>query len=89
MQKLVFINGAGNQIDLTAGNFGITNWTGLSNTSLNIQTQQVPFEDGGVFLDALMEQREIEVTVAIYDGNNLELRYQKKRELISALNIWA
>lgn len=86
MQKLVFINGSGNEIDLTSGNFGITNWEGLSNTGLNIQTQQVPFEDGGVFLDALMEQREIAVTVAIYDGNNLELRYQKKRELISALN---
>ena len=86
MQKLVFRNGAGNEIDLTAGNFGITNWAGLSNTPLNIQTQQVPFEDGGVFLDALMEQREIDVTVAIYDGNNLELRYQLKRELISALN---
>ena len=86
MQKLVFINGNGEQIDLTAGNFGITNWEGFSNTELNIQTQQVPFEDGGVFLDALMEQREIAVTVAIYDGSNLELRYQKKRELISALN---
>ena len=86
MQKLVFKNGSGNEIDLTSGNFGIVNWEGLSNTSLNIQTQQVPFEDGGVFLDALMEQREIAVTVAIYDGNNLELRYQKKRELISALN---
>ena len=86
MQKLVFINGAGKEIDLTSGNFGITNWKGLSNTELNIQSQQVPFEDGGVFLDALMEQREISVTVAIYDGNNLELRYQKKRELISALN---
>lgn len=86
MQKLVFRNGAGNEIDLTADNFGITNWAGLSNTPLNIQTQQVPFEDGGVFLDALMEQREIDVTVAINDNNNLELRYQLKRELISALN---
>lgn len=86
MQKLVFINGAGKQIDLTSGNFGITNWEGLSNTGLNIQTQQVPFQDGGVFLDALMEEREIELTVAIQDNNNLELRYQKKRELISALN---
>lgn len=86
MQKLVFTNGNGLEIDLTAGNFGITNWAGLSDTSLNIQTQQVPFEDGGVFLGALIEQREIELTVAIYDGNNLELRYQKKRELISALN---
>ena len=86
MQKLVFINGAGKQIDLTSGNFGITKWEGLSNTGLNIQTQQVLFEDGGVFLDALMEEREIELTVAIQDNNNLELRYQKKRELISALN---
>ena len=86
MQKLVFINGSGNEIDLTSGNFGITNWAGLSNVPLNIQTQQVPFEDGGVYLDALMNQRDISVTVAIYDGNNLELRYQKKRELISALN---
>ena len=86
MQKLVFINGNGVKIDLTAGNFGIVNWAGLSNTGLNIQTQQVPFQDGGVFLDVLMEQREIELTLAIYDGNNLELRYQKKRELIAALN---
>lgn len=86
MQKLVFINGTGSQIDLTAGNFGITNWAGLSNTGLNIQTQQVPFEDGGVFLDALMDQREIELTVAIRDDNDLSVRYQKKRELISALN---
>lgn len=86
MQKLIFINGSGTQIDLTSGNFGITNWAGLSNTGLNIQTQQVPFEDGDVFLDALMEAREIELTVAIQDNNNLELRYQKKRELIAALN---
>ena len=86
MQKLVFINGAGKEIYLTSGNFGIINWEGLSNTPLTIQTQQVPFEDGGVFLDALMEQREIAITVAIQDNNDLELRYQLKRELISALN---
>ena len=86
MQKLVFTNGNGISVDLTAGNFGITNWEGFSNTSLNIQTQQVPFKDGGVFLDALLEQREISVTVAIQDNNDLVLRYQKKRELISVLN---
>ena len=86
MQKLVFTNGGGQSIDLTSGNFGITNWEGLSNTELNIQTQQVPFQDGGVFLDALMEQREISVTVAIQDNNDLSLRYELKRQLISALN---
>lgn len=86
MQKLVFTNGGGNTIDLTSGNFGITNWEGLSGVGLNIQTQQVPFQDGGVFLDALMEQREISVTVAIQDNNDLSARYERKRELISALN---
>ena len=86
MQKLVFTNGGGQSIDLTSGNFGITNWEGLSGVGLNIQTQQVPFQDGGVFLDALMEQREISVTVAIQDNNDLSARYERKRELISALN---
>ena len=86
MQKLVFTNGGGQSIDLTSGNFGITNWEGLSGVGLNIQTQQVPFQDGGVFLDALMEQREISVTVAIQDNNDLSARYELKRQLISALN---
>ena len=86
MQKLVFTNGGGQSIDLTSGNFGITNWEGLSGVGLNIQTQTVPFQDGGVFLDALMEQREISVTVAIQDNNDLSLRYELKRQLISALN---
>ena len=86
MQRLVFTNGGGQTIDLTSGNFGITNWEGLSGVGLNIQTQQVPFQDGGVFLDALMEQREISVTVAIQDNNDLSARYERKRQLISALN---
>ena len=86
MQRLVFTNGGGTTIDLTSGNFGITNWEGLSGVDLNIQTQTVPFQDGGVFLDALLEQREISVTVAIQDNNDLSARYERKRQLISALN---
>ena len=87
MQKLVFTNGNGQSIDLTDHtSYGITNWEGLSGAGLNLQTQQVPFQDGGVFLDALIEQREISVTVAIQDNNDLSARYEKKRQLISALN---
>lgn len=86
MQRLVFINGLGSEVDLTSGNFGITNWEGFANTGLNVQMQQVPFEDGGVMLDALLESRELSVTVAIQDNNDLELRYELKRRLISALN---
>ena len=86
MQKLVWQNSIGNEIDLTTNPYGITEWEGFANTSLNIQSQQVPFQDGGVFLDALIEQRELTVTLAMNDGGNLEERYRMRRELVHALN---
>ena len=86
MQKLVWQNSNGDEIDLTSGNYNITNWEGFSNADLNIQSQQVPFQDGGVFLDALIEQRELSVTLAMQDNGNLEERYRMRRELIHALN---
>ena len=86
MQKLIWTNSDGDSIDLTSGNYGITNWEGFSNTPLNIQSQQVPFQDGGVFIDALLEQRELSVTLAMQDNGNLEDRYRMRRELIHALN---
>ena len=87
MQKLKFINGNGVEIDLTDKvNFGIIAWEWFSADGLNIQSQQVPFQDGGVFLDALMEQRELSVTVAINAKGDLEKRYRLRRELISVLN---
>ena len=92
MQKLIFTNSKGDSINMTSGiesNDGcymITEWEGLSGADLNIQTQQVPFEDGAVYLDALIGEREISVTLAIKDNNNLQTRYEKRRELISVLN---
>lgn len=86
MQKLVWQNANGDILDLTKEPYGITNWEGFANTSLNIQSQQVPFQDGGVFLDALINSRELSVTLAICDGNDLEKRYQCRRELIHTLN---
>ena len=86
MQKLVWENSLGDKVDLTSGNYGITEWEGFSNASLNIQSQQVPFQDGAVFLDALMEQRELSVTLKMQDNGNLENRYRMRRELIHILN---
>lgn len=86
MQKLIWQNANGEELNLTSGNYGITNWEGFSNTSLNIQSQQVPFQDGSVFLDALIEQRELSVTLAMQDNGNLEERYEMRRELIHILN---
>lgn len=86
MQKLIFKNGNGVTVDLTDGDFGITEWNGLSENNLNIQTQQVPFQDGSVFIDALLEDRELSFTLAINDDGDLEKRYRLKRELISLFN---
>lgn len=86
MQRLVWQNANGDEINLTSGNYGITEWEGFSNAPLNIQSQQVPFEDGGIFLDALIEQRELSVTLKMQDNGNLEERYRMRRELIHALN---
>ena len=85
MQKLIFKNSL-KEIDLTSGNFGITNWEGLADVGLEVQTQTVPFVDGSVYIDSLLENRDLNFTVAICDGNDLALRYELKRKLISALN---
>ena len=86
MQKLVFRNANGIELDLTSGDYGITEWEGFSAVDLNVQSQQVPFQDGSVYLDGLLGERELSVTVAMQDNNNLEKRYQLRRQLISVLN---
>lgn len=86
MQKLVWQNANGDEINLTGGNYGITEWEGFSNASLNIQNQQVPFQDGAAFLDALIEPRELSVTLKMQDKGNLEERYRMRRGLIHILN---
>ena len=90
MQKLVFRNSKGIEIDLTSsqsgGDWGIIDWSGFSDVPVNIQSQQVPFQDGSVYLDALLEDRDIAITVAFNDEKDLEKRYRLKRELISVLN---
>jgi hypothetical protein len=86
MQKLVWQNSNGDTIDLTSGNYGITNWEGFSNVDSNIQSQRVPMQDGSVFLDALINPRELSVTLKMQDNGNLEERYRMRRELIHTLN---
>ena len=86
MQKLIWKNGNGKEIELTKEPYGITEWDGFSSTELNVQTQQVPFNDGAVFIDALLEQRSLSVTLAMNDKNILEDRYRLRRELIASMN---
>lgn len=86
MQKLVYKNPNGVEIDLTSGNYGVIKWDGFSSVDLEIQSQQVPFQDGSVYLDSLLSERDLSVTVAVNDNNDLEKRYMLEREMITALN---
>lgn len=86
MQKLKFINSRNIKLDFTNGNFGVVDWKGLSDAPLNIQSQQVPFHDGSIYLDALLNDRTISITVALNDEGDLRKRYELRRELISKLN---
>lgn len=86
MQKLIWKNSLGNEINLTKAPYGIIEWEGFSNAPINIQSQQVPFQDGSVFLDALIEQRELTVILAMQDNGNLKERYKMRRELIHIFN---
>lgn len=87
MQQLRFVNSIGEEINFTDGvNFGITEWNGLSECELNIQSQQVPFKDGSVYLDSLLSDRELSFTVAMNDEKILAKRYTLKRDVISKMN---
>ena len=86
MQKLRFVNANGVELDLTSGYYGITKWNGFSNANLNLQTQQVPNQDGSVFIDSLLNNRELSVTLCINDNNDLAKRYELRNELIRTLN---
>lgn len=86
MQKLTFTNSRNVSINLTSSPFGVTEWEGFSNVEMEIQSQTVPFVDGSVYIDNLLSDRELSVTLAIEDNNNLSKRYELRRQLIKVLN---
>lgn len=86
MQKLIYRNPNGEEVNLTDGDFGVISWSGFDNTNLEVQNEQVPFHDGSVYLDSLLTERDLSINVAINDNNNLEKRYELRSYLISILN---
>lgn len=86
MQKLIFTNSKNESIDLTSAPFGIVEWEGFSNVEMEVQSQTVPFVDGSIYIDNLLNDRQMTVMVAIEDNGNLKKRYELRRELIRILN---
>ena len=55
MQKLVFTNANGESVDFTDfENYCVTSWEGFANVSQEVQSQTVPFHDGSVYIDTLL-----------------------------------
>lgn len=86
MQKLSFINSKGEEVKFNTHELGVVEWNGLSECDVEIQSQDVPFMNGNVYIANKINQRELSFTVAINDGKNLQRRYEIKRELIAKLN---
>lgn len=87
MQKLVFTNANGESIDFTDfENFGVVSWEGFANVGQDVQSQTVPFHDGSVYIDTLLNDRDLSITVAINDHGKLAKRYELRSKLISILN---
>ena len=87
MQKLVFTNANGDSVDFTDfENYCVTSWEGFANVSQEVQSQTVPFHDGSVYIDTLLNDRDLTITVAMNDRGNLQRRYELKENLISILN---
>lgn len=72
MQKLIFTNSKNESIDLTSAPFGIVEWEGFSNVEMEVQSQTVPFVDGSIYIDNLLNDRQMTVMVAIEDNGNLK-----------------
>lgn len=86
MQKLVFTNANGESIDFTDfENFGVVSWEGFANVGQDVQSQTVPFHDGSVYIDTLLNDRDLSITVAINDHGKLAKRYELRSKLISIL----
>ncbi|MEI5909450.1 phage tail family protein [Bacillus spongiae] len=86
MEKLTFINSKGDTIIFEEKEpFLLQSIDGVEATDVTNQSQRVPFQDGEIPLDTLIEPRIISLTVMLLANSSAELK-DYRRKLISVLN---
>lgn len=65
MEKVTFTNSRGESVEFGDSPFYLQSIEGLGEVSANIQTQKSPYLDGSTYLDALLDEREIEIEFVI------------------------
>ncbi|MFJ7647709.1 phage tail family protein [Lysinibacillus sp. NPDC097279] len=68
METIIFTNRFGEVVSFGGPPFYLQKINGLGDVSVNLQTQKIPYQDGSVFIDALLEEREIDIEFLIVNA---------------------
>ncbi len=82
MRRLVFVNGKGEETDLSAPPYLITSIDGMSPPKNPIQEQKAPYQDGTSYIDSLLEPRTITMKGVIQAPNDFST-INTHKELLS------
>ncbi len=85
MFKLNYENSKGQVVEFYARPYRLTSFTGLGDTETEIQSQKTPFKDGAVYIDSLLNDKQLEIGLVI-DASGQEDLNAKRRYLSSVLN---
>lgn len=75
--RLTFTSAAGSVTFGPDGSYRLLAVTGTGGPSADVQLQRAPYQDGGTYIDALLEPRELEVEAAVLASTPEELDGQK------------
>lgn len=86
MQKVIYTNSLGQSVSLAnRPPYLLSSISGTGAPGVDIQLQKAPYQDGQTFVDALLEERVINLEVAIKETSKLAL-YQRRREISRIFN---
>lgn len=71
MEKLIFTNSRGEEIEFFSAPYRLKSIEGIGDVKADIQSEKSPFQDGDTFIDAIFEPRFVEIEFNII-GNNYE-----------------
>lgn len=73
-EKVIFTNSRGQSIELTDRRpFLLQSVEGKNDVSANVQTQTAPFQDGGTYVDSMLQIRPMALNVTIHSSTQEEL----------------
>ncbi|UED81958.1 phage tail family protein [Lysinibacillus sp. CD3-6] len=89
METITFTNRFGEVVSFGGPPFYLQKINGLGDVSVNLQTQKIPYQDGSVFIDALLEEREIDIEFLIvnaFDEGGYGTVSERRERIAKVLN---